>query len=124
MATEPKTRSTQRGAAFSENAKNGKPVSLDLDAYEAEANREPFIFTLGGSRFEMPHMGDLDWHTQLGPDGTPDGLNVRDLLRAGLGTQWAQFDSLNLSGGGWNKLFESWMKHSGTDAGEGGASQP
>jgi hypothetical protein len=100
----------------------GAAVLFDLDAYEAEATRAPFTFTLGGKDFEMPHMGTLDWHHGLDGDGNPIGLTIHETMRLGLGDQWEKFDKLKLSSAGYNELWRRWSKHSSDDPGKDEAS--
>jgi hypothetical protein len=121
--TSARARSPQNHGTPLENKRNGLPVALDLDIWQAEALREPFVFTLGGHRFEMPHMADLDWHVGEGPDGVMSAqATIHDLLKAGLAGQWEKFTAVRLSTGGYNKLWQSWQEHSGVDEGESAAS--
>lgn len=111
-----------RTSAPVENKANGKPVMFDLDAYQAEAQREPFSFSLAGKTFVLPHLSDLDWHLGIGEDGRPGDPTVYTLLRSGLGDQWAQFNKLKLTAAGYNALWEKWQQHSGVELGESSAS--
>jgi hypothetical protein len=105
------------GRPVRENRANGKPDAFDLDAYQAEALHEPFRFTLGGHRFELPHLLDMDWHVSANGETI-----VADMVRAGLGSQWARFDASELSAGGYNELWKRWKDHSGAEPGESSAS--
>ena len=104
---------------------NGKAASIfDLDAYQAEAVHEPFTFTLSGQVFTLPHLSDIDWHASLDDDGNIGVPTVHKMLRKGLGDQWDAFFQCELSGAGYNKLWERWQEHSGLDLGEDTASAP
>lgn len=93
----------------------------DLDAYQAEARKEPFRFRLGGAEFELPHMSDMDWQVAIGDDGieAPTG---HELLRKAIGDRWDEFVGLKLTAGGYSELQRRWHKHSGIDLGEDAAS--
>lgn len=116
--TPPRARATQaaKSATVRQNGQNGHGAVFDLDAYQAEAVREPYRFILGGQTFELPHLLDMDWHAST------DEAIVADMVRAALGDQWAAFDGCELTAGGYNELWRRWKDHSGTDPGESGAS--
>jgi hypothetical protein len=62
---------------------DGEPVvHYDLDAVEAEAVEEPFVFRLGGEVFTMAAPEDADWQVTDEMSETNAGLRtfVRDLL--------------------------------------------
>lgn len=88
---------------------------FDLDAYEAEAERKPFTFKLGGESYELPHTEAIEWH-QL------ENLNGPDLVKLALGDQFARFDKHSLTAGGYKELQRRWFAHSGVSLGESSAS--
>jgi hypothetical protein len=124
MTTAAGRRTAQNHGALKNGNGTGSGSVFDLDAYQAEAMREPFTFTLSGRRFTMPHLSDIDWHASLDDDGNPGVPTVHKMLRKGLGDQWDAFDRCALSGAGYNKLWETWQEHSGLDLGEDSASPP
>lgn len=88
------------------------PDSFDLDAYEAEATREPFRFTYKGEDFELQHTQAIDWHEL-------SNLNGAELVEVGLGPeQWERFNKLRLTAGGYKELQRRWFEHAGVSLGE------
>src|SRR2546430_1822412 len=99
MTTTAAARAAKQNHGALKNGNGSAPASIfDLDAYQAEAMREPFTFTLSGQVFEMPHLLDIDWHASLGDDGVPGNATVLQMLRAGLGDQWAAFNECMING--------------------------
>jgi hypothetical protein len=97
----------------------------DLDAAYAEIRKEPYAFTLGGRRWLLPHMADLDYrmliriekHESLDADALA-GL-FTDLFGADQRQAWTDtqvpLPQLYL-------LWERYMKHCGVHPGEEPAS--
>jgi hypothetical protein len=120
-AAKPRGAQSARTPGTAENKANGNPAVFDLDAYMAEVRRTPFLFTLGGETFEMPHLADMDWHAST-VDGKPADATVHDMMKAGLGDRWKAFDACKLTADGYNELWKRWQAHSGIDLGEDDAS--
>ena len=96
-------------------------MSYDLDAAVREDRGEPFVFTLGGQEFTLPHQKDVDKKFLLVADELR-GDSIIQALRIALGEQWEAFDAIPLSISGVEKLYEAWNEHSGVESGEGSAS--
>lgn len=120
MSNTKTTKAAANGQASSTIATADAP--FDLDAVEAEVKREPFVFTLGGRQWTLPHMEDMDRQIIHHIDQGNQKL-AREAIRLGLGEDvYAEFDELPLSLGGVDKLFEAWMRHSGMASGNSQAS--
>lgn len=92
-----------------------EPEAFDLDAFEAEANRQPFRFRLGGDEFEAAHAESLDWHDIR-------SLDASDLFLIALGDDRESFEAKRLSTGGYKALQRRYFEHSGLNLGEGARS--
>ncbi|WP_405793348.1 hypothetical protein [Streptomyces sp. NBC_01506] len=98
-------------------------AAFDLDVWVAEARQEPFRFSLSGLIFTMPAAGELDKSilTAVNVDN-PSARDIESLLKAGLGEQWARFDTIPVPLAALGELFRQWQKHEGAPVGEFSAS--
>jgi hypothetical protein len=113
--------SNTRKPATAVSGQNGDGV-WDLDAYAAEAQKEPFRFRLGGTAFTVPHISDIDWLSVAGGEDFGAMPTGHELLKLALGDQWKAFTDIPLSSEGYNELQRRWHRHSGIDLGEQDAS--
>jgi hypothetical protein len=91
-----------------------KPKVFDLDAVANEANAEPFKFTFGGQRYEMPGTVDIRVVTSL----TAGDLEAA--LRLLLGDeQWAKIQASPavLDHVKFQSLLAAYMEHTGMTLG-------
>ncbi|MEV4384023.1 hypothetical protein, partial [Streptosporangium sp. NPDC049644] len=101
---------------------DGEPVvHFDLDAIEAEAVEEPFVFRLGGEVFQMAAPEDADWQVTDQMSETNAGLRsfVRDLLGD---EDYERFAKHRLSNKQITALLDACNKHYGTSPGKSAAS--
>lgn len=106
---------TQRSPRSVKPAKVSKP--FDLDAVEAEAAGEPFVFTYRGHEYSLPHVQDVDRKVLLAADqGEIAAMN--ELFRAGLDIDYEQFNAQPMKVRSLDALFKAWLKHCGLEPGE------
>ena len=108
-----------------DKAIKGWPVVDDLDAAYAEIAREPYRFTWQGRKWELPHMGELDFRLQSEIESMDEyTLEAIDALfqRIFGAEQAAEFAKIRVTGPFLAMLFERWLKHSGAAPGESEAS--
>lgn len=101
-------------------------VDLDLDALEAEAERKPFTFRLGGEVFVMYGPEDVDWQVQarLDTDDTDSFMAfIRELL-GGNDEVFKRFCSHRLTGKQLSTLTTRCFEHYATTPPESQASPP
>ncbi|MGW1277584.1 hypothetical protein ACWD4V_11600 [Streptomyces tsukubensis] len=93
--------------------------AFDLDTWVHEARREPFRFTLADNEFALTPAGELDKGLLKAVNlDSPSALDIESLLKAGLGDQWAEFDSLPVPLAALGELFRRWQRHEGATLGE------
>ncbi|MER6364976.1 hypothetical protein [Kitasatospora sp. NPDC001527] len=93
--------------------------AFDLNAWMAEAAREPFRFLLDGKTFVLPAAGDLDKSILAAVNvDNPSATDIIALLQAGLGDQWVEFDALPVPLSAVGELFRRWQHHQGVTPGE------
>ncbi|MFF3552932.1 hypothetical protein ACFYXL_05890 [Streptomyces tsukubensis] len=98
-------------------------TAFDLDAWVKEARREPFRFTLADTDFTLTPAGELDKSILKSVDlEAPSPPDIETLLKAGLGDQWINFDSLPAPLAALGELFRQWQRHEGATLGESVAS--
>ncbi|MFJ3858152.1 hypothetical protein ACIPRL_18145 [Streptomyces sp. NPDC090085] len=98
-------------------------TTFNLDVWVREAKREPFKFTLADREYAMPFAGELDKKILEAVNiASPSATDISALLRAGLGTQWADFDEQPLPLAALGELFRQWQAHEGAPLGELSAS--
>ncbi|MFI7073557.1 hypothetical protein [Micromonospora sediminicola] len=90
---------------------------FDLDAAWAEEQRTPFTFTWAGSRWTLPHLGDIDWRMVALADEM-DLPAIQEVLRTGMGERAAEWEDTPQPAPAMLKLFDAWLEHSGMRPGE------
>lgn len=91
---------------------------FDLGDYIAENRKDPYVFTYGEHRFELPHFSDVDWRAaEAAESGNIAAL--REIFKVCFGPdQWADFEPLPQPSGAMGELFRRWQKHAGVKPGE------
>lgn len=92
-------------------------IDFNLDAYTPTTPTTPFNVVLGGKRYELAHIDDLDGWKFI--EAFEDGENTapRDILKLALGEQWEDFRKHRLAKGSLDELVNRYLKHSGIDTG-------
>lgn len=89
--------------------------NLNLDALEREGDEQyvPFVFTLGGDRFECLDVNDEDWQVLADIDETDPKASLRLILGD---EQYEKFSAHRLPMWKMNRLMTSWREHNGMPA--------
>ncbi len=94
---------------------NDKPsVDLNLDAYAPDETLEPYSVVLGGKRYVLPHIDDLDAYGFV--EAQQSGSDI-ETLKLALGDQFTEFRKNRLSRGALNRLLNRYLTHCGIDLG-------
>lgn len=93
-------------------------MATDFDSLiEAEENREPYRFTLGGKDWSLPHIADLKLRQQR----AIDEFRVDAVAREVVGDELADL-LLESKGRVMAQIHVEWLSHAGHKPGESGAS--
>jgi hypothetical protein len=92
---------------------------FDLDALEAEAQDEPFTFTLAGEVFTMLSPEEVDWRVA---DNLSNGDGIQHFVSDLLGDDFKRFAKHKVSSRQLAALIEACTTHYGITPGESRAS--
>lgn len=98
---------------------NDKPtIDFNLDAYKAEADQTPFVFTFGGKPWTFEHIDQLDgWGVAEAFAGGEGGAD-NALLKLTLGKEYAAFREIpGFKRGKMVALIKRYLAHCGIETG-------